>query len=73
MKNGRSKATVKEDPIEEDASSAVENDNAVEPEEEDDFLVSDGEEEKAASKNAQLALTHIIDVDVEGGWKVGAP
>jgi len=42
-------------------------------EDEEDFLVSDGEESKAAVKAAQLALTRTVDVDVDGGWKFGDP
>jgi len=40
---------------------------------EDDFLVSDTEENQAAVKNAQLATSHVIDVDIDGGWKEGSP
>ena len=39
--------------------------------EEEDFLVSDTEEGSAAITNAQLALSKTVDVDVDGGWKVG--
>lgn len=63
------------DPMEdEEASSAVENEEGnVLPEEEDDFLASDGEETEAAAKNAQMALSRILDVDIDGGWKEGTP
>lgn len=40
--------------------------------EEDDFLASDGEESQAAVKNAKLAISHVIDVDIDGGWKEGS-
>lgn len=61
--------TVKEEPT----SSAEQEEGDPPLEEEDDFLASDGEEAEAAVKNAQMALSHVIDVDVEGGWKEGAP
>lgn len=74
MKTSRRKAPAKPED-EDEAMSAAENEgnDDIAAEEEDDFLVSDGEESKAATKNAQLALSRIIDVDIEGGWKVGSP
>jgi hypothetical protein len=40
-------------------------------EEAEDFLISDTEEGSAAVTNAQLAMSKTVDVDVDGGWKVG--
>jgi DNA ligase-1 len=54
-------------------ASAAENEGDHHVDEEDDFLVSDGEESQAAVKNAQLAVSRVIDVDIDGGWKEGSP
>ncbi|KAF8321224.1 DNA ligase I [Clavulina sp. PMI_390] len=76
MKSGKRKAPAVVEEDEEEAASAASDggeDEIPPEEEEDDFLVSDGEETKAAVKNAQMALSHVIDVDVDGGWKPGSP
>ncbi|KAF9509239.1 hypothetical protein BS47DRAFT_1377634 [Hydnum rufescens UP504] len=49
--------------------SAMPTDEPIEEEEE--FLISDTEEGSAAITNAQLAMSKTVDVDVDGGWKVG--
>ncbi|KAF9504468.1 hypothetical protein BS47DRAFT_1368773 [Hydnum rufescens UP504] len=49
--------------------SAMPTDEPIEEEEE--FLISDAEEGSAAITNAQLAMSKTVDVDVDGGWKVG--
>jgi hypothetical protein len=41
--------------------------------EEEDLLAPDGEEGKAALRNASLALSKVVDVDLDEGWKEGAP
>lgn len=56
-----------------DEAPTAENGDEHHVDEEDDFLASDGEESEAAAKNAQLAASHVIDVDIDGGWKVGSP
>jgi hypothetical protein len=40
-------------------------------EEEEEFQISDTEEGSTAITNAQLAMSKTVDVDVDGGWKVG--
>lgn len=69
MKPRKGKAPVTKD----EASSAAEDDEHPDdaPEEEDDFLVSDGEEAEAAAKNAAMAASRVVDVDIDGGWKQG--
>lgn len=52
-----------------EASSAAEDDGAA-ADEDEDLLVSDGEEGEAALKNAQ---SKVIDVEFNGGWKEGTP
>ena len=70
MKAARKKPENSPKMEDDEEASAVENEDN---HREDDFLVSDAEENQAAVKNAQLATSHAIDVDIDGGWKEGSP
>lgn len=62
----------REEEEEADAVASAKEDDVVDQEDEEDAL--DGEEgQKAALTNAQLALSRIVDVDIDGGWKEGEP
>lgn len=74
MKVAKSKAS--NDVVENEAVSAAsdaDGEGGMPLEDEDDFLVSDSEETEAAAKNAQMALSRVLDVDIDGGWNEGAP
>ncbi|KAG6857544.1 hypothetical protein H0H87_000143 [Tephrocybe sp. NHM501043] len=78
---GKNKAVDVVEPLQELVKEAVEASSAdeggEEGEEEMDAVDSDdeleGSERQVASKSAEAALAKTDDVDVKGGWKVGAP
>jgi len=67
MKAARKKPENSPKMEDDEEASAIENEDN---HQEDDFLVSDAEENQAAVKNA---TSHVIDVDIDGGWKEGSP
>lgn len=85
-KKGPTKRTTKaaRQPIEEDEEDgpsgvqSAQNDHEMKEIEEDqdgeeEISENEEDEEDAASKAAELALTMTRDVDINGGWKAGAP